>query len=259
MPAGGPEFPKKMTSDIEQTIVVTGGSRGIGRALCAAFSRPKTAVYFNYCCPDETGAETASRIIAGGGIARGIRINVSSEDEVARFFKTILTETGGIDVLVNNAGITRDNLLIRMKADDWRQVMDVNLGGVFYCTREAARAMIRRRSGSIINITSIAGVAGNAGQANYAAAKAGIIGFTKSMARELASRAITVNAIAPGYIETDMTAHLADGVKSEIISQIPLGRAGSPADVTGLAVFLASDAARYITGQVIHVNGGMYM
>lgn len=248
-----------MASDIQQTIVVTGGSRGIGRALCAAFSRPKTAVYFNYCRSDETGDETASRITAAGGIARGIRVNVASEAEVSRFFKTIVEETGRIDVLVNNAGITRDNLLIRMKADDWREVIDVNLGGVFLCTREAALTMIRRRAGSIINITSIAGVAGNAGQANYAAAKAGIIGFTKSMARELASRAITVNAIAPGYIETDMTSHLADGVKSEIISRIPLGRAGSPEDVTGLAVFLASDAARYITGQVIHVNGGMYM
>lgn len=248
-----------MASDIQQTIVVTGGSRGIGRALCAAFSRPKTAVYFNYCCEDETGDQTASQIIAAGGIARGMRVDVASEAEVSRFFKTIVKETGGIDVLVNNAGITRDNLLIRMKSDDWREVIDVNLGGVFHCTREAVRTMIQKRAGSIINITSIAGVAGNAGQANYAAAKAGIIGFTKSMARELASRAVTVNAIAPGYIETDMTAHLADGVKSEIISQIPLGRAGSPADVAGLAVFLASDAARYITGQVIHVNGGMYM
>jgi 3-oxoacyl-[acyl-carrier protein] reductase len=259
MSAGNPELPEKMISDIEQTIVVTGGSRGIGRALCAAFSRPKTAVYFNYCCPDETGDQTASQIIAAGGIARGMQIDVASEAEVSRFFKTIVGETGKIDVLVNNAGITRDNLLIRMKSDDWRKVIDVNLGGVFHCTREAARTMIQKRAGSIINITSIAGVAGNAGQANYAAAKAGIIGFTKSMARELASRAVTVNAIAPGYIETDMTSHLADGVKSEIISQIPLGRAGSPTDVAGLAVFLASDAARYITGQVIHVNGGMYM
>jgi 3-oxoacyl-[acyl-carrier protein] reductase len=248
-----------MTSDSQQTIVVTGGSRGIGQAICAAFARPKTTVYYNYRRPEETGEETAARIIEAGGLPRGMQINVAAEHEVALFFKTILAETERIDVLVNNAAVTRDNLLIRMKAKDWQEVMNVNLGGVFYCTREAAKAMIRQRCGSIINIASIAGVAGNAGQANYAAAKAGMIGFTKSMARELASRHITVNAIAPGYIETDMTAHLTDAAKSEIISQIPLARPGSPADIAGVAVFLASHAARYITGQVIHVNGGMYM
>ncbi len=254
-----PRYLESMAIDSQQTIVVTGGSRGIGQAICAAFARPKTTVYYNYRRPEETGEETAARITAAGGLPRGMQINVAAEEEVALFFKTILAETERIDVLVNNAAVTRDNLLIRMKVKDWQEVMNVNLGGVFYCTREAAKAMIRQRSGSIINITSIAGVAGNAGQANYAAAKAGMIGFTKSIARELASRNITVNAIAPGYIETDMTARLADGAKSEIISQIPLARSGSPADIAGVAVFLASDAARYITGQVIHVNGGMYM
>ncbi len=248
-----------MTSDIKRTIVVTGGSRGIGRAICAAFASPNTCIYFNFSSSQATGEETAAQVSAAGGIPRPLRVNVASEKEVLDFFKTIVDETGRIDVLVNNAGITRDNLLLRIKDKDWDDVLEVNLKGAFHCTREAAKTMVRQRSGRIINITSIAGVAGNPGQANYAASKAGLIGFTKAVARELSSRNITVNAIAPGFIETGMTLKLPEKTRAGIISQIPLGRAGAPEDVANLAVFLASEAAGYITGQVIHVNGGMYI
>ncbi len=178
---------------------------------------------------------------------------------MAAFFDTVVAETGRIDVLVNNAGIARDGLLVRMRRADWEQVIGVNLTGAFLCTRLAAKTMIRQRSGRIINITSIAGVAGNPGQASYSAAKAGIIGLTKTTARELAPRNITANAIAPGYIETDMTAGLPEMKKEEILAQIPLGRFGSPEDIAGFAVFLASEKAAYITGQIFHVNGGMYI
>lgn len=248
-----------MESDIKRTIVVTGGSKGIGRAICKAFAAPFTKVYFNFSSIESTGEQTSDEISAAGGIPKGMRVNVSSEADVLNFFKTIIDETGKIDVLVNNAGIAKDNLLLRMKEKDWDEVMDVNLKGAFLCLKAAAKTMIRQRFGRIINITSVAGIAGNAGQANYAASKAGLVGLTKTAARELASRGITVNAIAPGFIETDMTASLSDQVKSAIISQIPLGRPGTAEDVAGLAVFLASDDAGYITGQIIHVNGGMYI
>jgi len=248
-----------MSSDIKRTIVVTGGSKGIGRAICAAFAAPGTWIYFNFNSPTTTGEETTDLIRKAGGIPRGIRVNVASDTQVTDFFKTIIDETGRIDVLVNNAGITKDGLLLRMKEQNWDDVINVNLKGTFLCTRAAARTMIKQRHGRIINITSIAGVAGNPGQANYAASKAGIIGLTKTAARELASRKITVNAIAPGFIKTDMTAELSKKVESDIISQIPLGRAGTPEDIAETVLFLASDSADYITGQVIHVNGGMYI
>ncbi len=248
-----------MTSNIKRTIVVTGGSKGIGRAICAAFAAPGAGIYFNFNSPQTTGKETADLIRKSGGIPRGIRVNVASDTQVTDFFKTIIDETGRIDVLVNNAGITKDGLMLRMKEQSWDDVINVNLKGTFLCIRSAARTMIKQRHGRIINITSIAGVAGNPGQANYAASKAGIIGLTKTAARELASRNITVNAIAPGFIKTDMTAELSEKVESDIISQIPLGRAGTPEDIAETAVFLASDNADYITGQVIHVNGGMYI
>jgi 3-oxoacyl-[acyl-carrier protein] reductase len=243
----------------KRTIVVTGGSKGIGRAICVAFAAQGADIFFNFSSEESTGRRTEHEISAAGGSAKGVRVNVAFEKEVSAFFKTIVDQTGRIDVLVNNAGITRDNLLLRMKEKDWDAVVNVNLKGAFLCIKTAARTMIQQRFGRIINITSIAGVAGNSGQANYSASKAGLIGLTKTAARELASRNITVNAIAPGFIDTDMTAPLPEKTKSEIISQIPLGRSGTPEDVAQLALFLASDAAGYITGQIIHVNGGMYI
>jgi 3-oxoacyl-[acyl-carrier protein] reductase len=248
-----------MKSDNKRTIVVTGGSKGIGQAICVAFATPGTNIFFNFSSEESTGRATEKAIAAAGGTANGMRVNVASEKEVSDFFKTIMDQTGRIDVLINNAGITRDNLILRMKEKDWDAVMDVNLKGAFLCIKAAARTMIQQRFGRIINITSIAGVAGNPGQANYAASKAGLVGLTKTAARELASRNITVNGIAPGFIETDMTAQLQENIKAGIISQIPMGRSGTADDVAGLAVFLASAAAGYITGQIIHVNGGMYI
>jgi 3-oxoacyl-[acyl-carrier protein] reductase len=248
-----------MNSNKKRTIVVTGGSKGIGQAICVAFAAPGTDIFFNFSSEESTGQKTEKAISAAGGAAFGMRVNVAFEKEVSAFFKTIVDQTGRIDVLVNNAGITRDNLLLRLKEKDWDAVMDINLKGAFLCIKAAARTMIQQRFGRIINITSIAGVAGNPGQANYSASKAGLIGLTKTAAKELASRNITVNAIAPGFIETDMTAILPEKTKTEMIPQIPMGRSGTPEDVARLAVFLASDAAGYITGQVIHVNGGMYI
>jgi len=249
-----------MTSDeIKRTIVVTGGSKGIGRAICKAFAAPGVYVYFNFSSPETTGRETAEEISAAGGIAKGMQVNVASETEVTNFFNAIIDDTGRIDVLVNNAGITKDTLLLRMKEKDWDEVIRVNLKGTFNCTKAAAKTMLKQRYGRIINITSIAGVAGNPGQANYAASKAGIIGLTKTVAKELGSRGITANAIAPGFIQTDMTTQLSEKVSADILSQIPLGRNGTPEDIAGVALFLASKNADYITGQVIHVNGGMYI
>ena len=248
-----------MTSDIKRTIVVTGGSKGIGRAICKAFAAPGVDVYFNFNSPETTGRDTAEEISAAGGVPRGLRVDVASESQVTDFFKTVLDESGRIDVLVNNAGITKDTLLLRMKGKDWDEVIRVNLKGTFNCTKAAAKTMLKQRYGRIINISSIAGVAGNPGQANYAASKAGIIGLTKTVAKELGSRGITVNAIAPGFVQTNMTAGLSEKAASDIISQIPLARAGTPEDIAGVAFFLASKNADYITGQVIHVNGGMYI
>ena len=244
---------------VPRTVVVTGGSKGIGRAICKAFARPGTTVYFNFQSQEESGLETAREIEAAGGIPVPVRVDVASEIEVTDFFKKISDETGRVDVLVNNAGIAKDGLLLRMKEKDWDDVIRVNLKGTFNCTKAAARLMLKQRYGRVINISSVVGVTGNSGQANYAASKAGIIGLTKSAARELASRNITVNAIAPGFIKTDMTAAIALNAESDILSQIPLARFGTPEDVAGVAVFLASESADYITGQVIHVNGGMYI
>ena len=246
-------------SSEKHTIVVTGGSRGIGRAICMALAGPEATVYFNYASNSRAAAETEAAITAAGGKAVGICADIASETAMTDFFQRILSETGRIDVLVNNAGMTRDGLLVRMKATDWDSVMDVNLKGAFLCAKIAAKTMIKQHSGRIINITSVVGVTGNSGQANYSASKAGMIGFTKAVAKELASRNISVNAVAPGYIETDMTEALSDKNKAAMLQQIPLGRFGNPQDVTAVVVFLASEAASYITGQVIHVSGGMYM
>lgn len=243
----------------KHTIVITGGSRGIGRAICIAMAGPETTVYFNYASNLEAAAETEEMVKAAGGSAVGICADISTESAITGFFQRILSETGRVDVLVNNAGLTRDGLLVRMKERDWDAVMDVNLKGAFFCSKIAAKTMIKQHSGRIINITSVVGITGNSGQANYSASKAGMIGFTKAIAKELASRNITANAIAPGYIETDMTEVLSEKNKVAMLEQIPLGRFGKPQDVTAVVAFLASDAASYVTGQVIHVSGGMYM
>ena len=249
-----------MTDQTIRTVVVTGGSRGIGRAVCLAFAGPETTVYFNYSSSSDTAATETERLVSEkGGTAKGVRVDVTSESEVTHFFKMIEAESGPVNVLVNNAGISRDGLLVRMKESDWDSVLDINLKGAFICSKIAAKQMMKQRYGRIINVTSLVGVTGNAGQCNYVASKAGLIGLTKSIAREMASRNITANAVAPGYIETDMTASLADGVKESIIDQIPLQRAGSPREVAEVVRFLASESAAYITGQVIHVSGGMYI
>jgi len=248
-----------MIESYDRVVVVTGGSRGIGRAICAALSAPGTTVYFNYNSDLDAAQITAKGIEASGGKARYNQMDVASESAVTDYLGAILKEAGRIDVLVNNAGITRDGLLVRMKETDWDAVMDVNLKGTFNCMKVAAKAMMKQRYGRIINISSIVGVSGNPGQANYVASKAGIIGLTKAVARELASRNITVNAVAPGYIDTDMTGDLDDKAKAAMIGQIPMGRIGAPEDIAGVVAFLASAAADYVTGQVIHVSGGMYM
>ncbi len=254
-----------MTTGEKRVAVVTGGSRGIGRAICLALSGTDTQIYFNYFSPTDPEGEkihakkTETLIEEVGGSAKSGSVNVASEAEVKAFFENIIAETGRIDVLVNNAGITKDKLLMRMNEQDWDAVMAVNLKGAFHCTRFAARAMVNQRFGRIINIASIVGVIGNVGQANYVASKAGIIGLTKTAAREFAQRGITVNAVAPGFIETDMTASLPQKVREGMLAQIPLGRTGQPEDVAHMVAFLASDEAAYITGQVIHVSGGMYI
>jgi 3-oxoacyl-[acyl-carrier protein] reductase len=248
-----------MTESDHRVVVVTGGSRGIGRGICAALAEPGTTVYFNYNSDRVAAQTTAKGIEAAGGKAFFHQVDVASESAVADYLGTILKESGRIDVLVNNAGITRDGLLVRMKESDWDAVMDVNLKGTFNCMKAAAKTMMKQRYGRIINISSVVGVSGNPGQANYVASKAGIIGLTKAVARELASRNITVNAVAPGYIATDMTGVLNDKARDAMIGQIPMGRIGTPGDIGGVVAFLVSPAADYITGQVIHVNGGMYM
>jgi len=248
-----------MADAVKRTILVTGGSRGIGRAVCLAFADEGNHIYFNYASAAEAAALTEKQVAEAGGRATGLRVNVAAEKEVSDFVGRALDETGRIDVLVNNAGITRDGLIVRMKAADWDDVLDTNLKGAFHCIKAVSKSMIKQRSGRIINISSVVGVSGNAGQANYVASKAGIIGLTKAVAKELAPRGITANAVAPGYIETDMTATLNDTAKEMMVAQIPLGRAGTAEDIAAAVLFLASDRAAYITGQVLHVSGGMYM
>ena len=242
-----------------RVIVVTGASRGIGRGIAVALAEPGCTVVVNYSTSPDAAQETASAVEARGGIPHLCRFDVSDPEAVKVAFKEIGKAHSRIDVLVNNAGVARDNLVALMKAGEWDTVLNTNLKGAFLCSQAVVKMMMRQKYGRIINITSVVGVIGNAGQCNYAAAKAGIIGLTRSMARELISRNITVNAVAPGFIETDMTLKLPDKVKEELLNQIPAGRYGTPDEVAAAVKFLASDQAGYITGQVIHVNGGMFM
>jgi len=248
-----------MTEGVKRTILVTGGSRGIGRGICLAFAHADNHIFFNYSSAGKAAAETEKLVAEAGGTATGLQVNVASEKEVAAFVARALDDTGRIDVLVNNAGITRDGLLVRMKESDWEDVLNINLKGTFLCIKAVTKPMMKQRYGRIINVSSVVGVSGNPGQANYVASKAGIIGLTKGVAKELASRNITANVVAPGYIETDMTADLTDKAKDAMVSQIPLGRPGTAEDIAAAVVFLASDEASYITGQTLHVSGGMYM
>ena len=239
--------------------VVTGGGRGIGRAVCLALAAQGADVVVNYAGSAEAAGETAKACRALGVRAIAVQADVADEAQAAALVETAVRELGGVDILVNNAGITRDGLLLRMSEEDFTRVLDTNLKGAFHCMKAACRGMMRRRAGRIVNISSVVGVRGNAGQANYAASKAGLIGLSKSAAKELASRGITVNCIAPGFIDTAMTAALPEAVKEKLLAEIPMGRFGAAEDVAAAAAFLASDAAAYITGQVLCVDGGMAM
>ena len=240
-----------------QTALVTGASRGIGKAIAILLAKEGAEVIINYSSSLENANKVVSEINSFGGKAYPLQADISNENSVNELVKTVLEKNNKIDVLVNNAGITKDGLLMRMKTDDWQKVLDLNLSGVFYCTRAVSRQMLKQRKGRIINITSVVGLMGNPGQANYSAAKAGVVGLTQSAAKEFASRGITVNAVAPGFISTDMTKDLNS---ESILSAIPLGRFGNPEDVAGTVRFLAADpSAAYITGQTIQVDGGMVM
>ncbi len=238
--------------------LVTGAAQGIGRAISRSLAREGADLAL--CDINLAGAQDVARELSHeGGRCLALQVDVSSPSEVKASAERVLGEWDRIDILINNAGITKDGLLVRMKDEDWDLVLDVNLKGAFHFTREALRPMMKQRWGRIINVASVVGAMGNVGQANYVASKAGLIGLTKATAREVASRAITVNAIAPGFIETDMTQRLSEEVRQGMLKQIPLGRFGLPEDVAGVVGFLASEASSYITGQVIHINGGMYM
>lgn len=242
-----------------RTALVTGASRGIGRAVALALAAAGADLIVNYASNIRAAEQVAAEAQRFGSRVLLFQADVSRPQEAADLVQAGLDEFGRLDILVNNAGITRDNLLLRMTDQDWDEVINVNLKGVFNTTRAALRPMIRARHGRIIIISSVIGLRGNAGQANYAAAKAGLIGFTKSVAREVGSRSITANAVAPGFIQTEMTDKLGPAVRERMLSEIPLGRLGTPEDVAALVTFLASDAAGYITGQVIAVDGGMAM
>ncbi|OMF51334.1 3-oxoacyl-[acyl-carrier-protein] reductase [Paenibacillus peoriae] len=242
-----------------KTALVTGASRGIGRSIALALAEAGANVAVNYAGSEAAATEVAEQIRAKGVEAITVQANVGRADEADQLIKDVIGAWGKIDILVNNAGITRDNLIMRMKEEEFDQVIETNLKGVFNCLKSATRPMMKQRSGRIINISSVVGVLGNAGQANYVAAKAGVIGLTKSSARELASRGITVNCVAPGFIDTEMTQILADDLRDNMLSAIPLARLGRPEEIADVVLFLASDASSYMTGQTLHVDGGMYM
>ena len=242
-----------------KSAIVTGASRGIGREIALLLAKEGARVAVNYSGSKEKADEVVKLITESGGEAFAIQADVSDADSVKNMVDKTLEMFGSIDILVNNAGITRDNLLMRMKEDEWDDVININLKGVFLCTKGVTRQMMRQRAGRIVNVASIVGVSGNPGQANYVAAKAGVIGLTKTAAKELASRNINVNAVAPGFITTDMTDALSEEVKRQMLAVIPLGKLGSPEDVARTVLFLLSEDADYITGQTIHVDGGMVM
>jgi 3-oxoacyl-[acyl-carrier protein] reductase len=242
-----------------KTALVTGASRGIGRDIALTLAEAGADVAVNYAGSEAKAEEVVDKIKAMGRRAFAVQANVASYKDVEAMVKRVTVTFGRLDILVNNAGITRDNLLMRMKESEWDEVIETNLKGVFNGIKAVSRPMMKQRSGRIINLASVVGVAGNAGQANYTAAKAGVIGLTKTAAKELASRGITVNAVAPGFIETDMTAKLGDEIQKKLIEQIPLGKLGQPQDVARVVRFLASDDAAYMTGQTLHVDGGMVM
>ncbi|CAH0183549.1 MULTISPECIES: 3-oxoacyl-[acyl-carrier-protein] reductase [Peribacillus] len=239
--------------------LVTGASRGIGREVALELARQGADVAINYSGSEAKANEVVDEIKALGRKAFAIQCDVANSESVTSMIKEVVEQFGRVDILVNNAGITRDNLLMRMKEEEWDSVINTNLKGVFLCTKAVTRQMMKQRSGRIINMASIVGVSGNAGQANYVAAKAGVIGLTKTTAKELASRGITVNAIAPGFISTDMTGELPEDVRKAMLDQIPLARFGDPKDIAAVASFLASEASKYMTGQTLHVDGGMVM
>jgi 3-oxoacyl-[acyl-carrier protein] reductase len=239
----------------DKVVLVTGASRGIGRAIAEGFVEQGATVLGT--ATSESGANAISEYLGDSG--KGFVLNVTESESIATLFADIKAQFGDVDVLVNNAGITRDNLLMRMKDDEWNDIIETNLTPIFKMSKAALRPMMKKRAGRIINIGSVVGTMGNAGQTNYAAAKAGVIGFTKSMAREVASRGITVNTVAPGFIETDMTQALTDEQRAATLSAVPAGRLGSPKEIAATVVFLASEGAAYINGETIHVNGGMYM
>jgi len=240
-----------------KTAVITGASRGIGRAVALALAREGAAVCLNYRGNEASARQTQAEVERLGGKAVLVQADISREDEVARLFHTAVSELGNVDILVNNAGVTLDRLVLRMKESDWNAVISTNLTGAFLCCREAIRLMLKKKSGSIVNISSVVALTGNAGQCNYAAAKAGLLGLTKSLAQEVGGRGIRVNAVAPGLISTDMTKELPQELRDRMIAATALKREGSPEEVADAVLFLASDLSRYITGQVIGVDGGL--
>ena len=249
-----------MTDSNSRVVVITGGSKDIGRAIAYRFAQEKPRIVIVHLDNDETDSdETLNNLGSMGVEAESHRLDVASFDSMDALFKDVLSRFKKVDVLVNNAGITRDGLLVRMSEEDWDRVLKVNLQGVFNCTRAVLRSMIKQKAGKIVNTSSVVGQTGNAGQANYSASKAGIMAFTKSIAREVATRGINVNAVAPGFIDTGMTAVLPEKVRDMFMREIPLGKLGRPEDVAETVYWLCSDAASYITGQIIHVSGGLYM
>ena len=246
-------------STLQKTAVVTGGSRGIGRAVALRLARTGLQVYLTYVTKPDLAEEVCNQIRDEGGAATAFQLDVAREEDVSSFFKDEVKDKVQLDVLVNNAGMTKDGLLVRMKPEAWESVLRVNLSGAFACLQQAARIMIRQRRGRIVNMASVVALMGNPGQANYVASKAGLVGLTKTAALELAPRGITVNAVAPGFIATDMTAGLSEEVASSYMERIPLGTFGKPEDVANAVAFLASDQASYITGQVLSVNGGLLL
>ncbi|MEC4806123.1 MAG: 3-oxoacyl-[acyl-carrier-protein] reductase [Jaaginema sp. PMC 1079.18] len=253
-------LPENLQTLRDRVAIVTGASRGIGKAIALELARVGATVVVNYARSSHGAEAVVAEITEAGGNAIAIQADVSRFDEANHLITHTKEELGRVDVLVNNAGITRDGLVMRMKLDDWQAVIDLNLTGVFLCTKAASSVMLRQKSGRIINIASVSGLMGIAGQANYSAAKAGVIGFSKAMAKELSSRGITVNVVAPGFINTDMTQELKEDYKQQVLKEIPLGRYGEPEDIAGMVRFLASDpAAAYITGQTFNVDGGLVM